>query len=948
MKKVISLFLVVLLTITLAACGGNDDPQDIIDDVLDCVADPSAEGCDEIIPDPTDDRTVEEILADAIIENWDGETTHLNTLLDALDFAESMELQAEFNFQALDSEDVEHIINVVLTDSYVFLPGDSILNRNVSMNIDGEMVDFTMIFEEVPTGVIIYLEISNLRDLLEEENSEANEVVTVLGVDTDWLKFSFNDTLVNMIEIEVMREILSQVFFSEMGLTVFYDLEDNIELDTGLTLADYNLDIGLIMDKLSSGDYSGFVTMFEGIDFDTLLFDLDGVILVPKLVEFLTENQTDLETEGFDVVNGIIYLEANGTEAYLGSLSETDITTFISILTAPDKMNVTMRNLEQQMPWQVISVLDLPIEDLETGALITWVSNNPTVITNAGVVTPHATEWRDVGFVATVTIGTEVDYFHWNITVPPLDAVGFGDEYYDDHYDDRDNDPIGDFLKDTVDFYDIILFIKDMKDNLLLVDFDALELESVDYIALKDAFYESETAYNAYIVTLTSTAPESAKILGTFNYVAKYFEENIFIVDVKYVIDNLDMFEKYITLDYYLDNDLVDISIDKTDVFAIETTMELAPDAFGSLLENVLVDVSVLLGGITEFEIPYIEHIYCPIGETCEELDGYDNTISRLNDLSHFEMVATYDPSSPSELVVKLDFTDLLDAIINIELFDNELLDRAIDELRSETPWRVISMINLPTSDVENEAIIIWTSDDPSLITSTGVVTPHATEWRGVNLTAVVTVGLETDTLYFYVEVPPLTETELGDEYYYYDNGNNGMDISSVIDLSFTVTVKENATVTIPTSTNDVNAIAEDFARFSLSMMAFDYLDRIGRYYSENPSELIIDLGETKSLEFYVDEFFVTHAFDSELSNVVLGGTLLNPELSIELVWLDGTDVFVAPLTFAELLVVVGPGTGGPATNAVFEYYINRVDDTNFNMTKLLFVYIFNDEYEED
>ena len=294
---------------------------------------------------------------------------------------------------------------------------------------------------------------------------------------------------------------------------------------------------------------------------------------------------------------------------------------------------------------------------------------------------------------------------------------------------------------------------------------------------------------------------------------------------------------------------------------------------------------------------------------------------------------------------MNIDFTDFLDAVINITWYDDELLDRATDKLERQMPWQVISVIDLPTADVDNNATIVWTSNDPAVITAAGVVTPHATEWRWVDLTAVVTVGSETETLYFGVNVPPADVTDQGDEYNdnWDDEGNGIFDLTSITDVSLTITVKDTATVTLPTVTEDLNAIAEDFARFSLSIIAHDYAYQISKHYIDNPTEFIADFGTTKSLSYYVDFLYMTPAFDDDLSEVVIGGTALIPTLSIELFWIDGNEVFDAPLTLAELALMFGENQDGPATNAIFQNYVDEVDEANFNMTKLLFVYIFND-----
>ena len=957
MKKIISLLLIALLMMTLAACGGGDDDPE---DILDCILNPEAEGCDDIIPgddDPLDDRSAEEILADAIIENWDGDVTHLDVLLDTMDFTNSMELVAEFNFEATDNDGVDHIINVVLTDSYLFLATGDVLHRHINLNIDGEFLEFTIIYEEVDTGVILYVEFSDIRTRLEQEEPEMGDILDVLGVDEDWLRFSFDDSLANLVEIEVMRELLADIFFNEMGLLFFYELEDEIETDTGLLLADYNLNIGLIMDTLAEGDYTLFATMLENIDLDTLLTDLDEAIFTPELVAFMQDKQVQLEGEGFDVVGSIAYLEANGTEAFITSLSTEDLDIFIYWLTTDDWRLVeeTVNNLYETMPWQVISAIDLPTEDLETGATITWVSYHPELITAEGVVTvPEMDMWDQwAGLEATVTVGEETRMAYFEVTVPPVNCEWCVDEYPDYHdYDDDDrNDPIGDYLKDTVELSDIILFIEALKDNLTLVDFTALELETVDHEALIEAIYDSQVVFDAYIVTLSATAPESAILLSSFSPIVGYLEEFVFLTDVRYAIDNLSMFDDYLTLDYYLDNSLLEVEIDKTATFAIETTVSLAPNAFGALFVNVLADTSDFLAGFTETDLPYVEYINCPVGELdCEEFPEYDRLLERFNLLSEMEMIATYDPSNLHEIEMEVNFTEFANAFINLPIYDDELLNRAVDKLYNDMPWQVVAVINLPTVDLENGATISWASDRPDLIDADGnVYPPGVDEWdQWVMLTATVTVGSEEEILYFSVTVPPINADWMGDEYNNYNDNNEGLDISNVTDLSLTITVRDNATILIPTTYEDVNAIAEDFARFSLNIMAFDYLERITEFYDDNPGLIGTDYGYTLPLDLFVDVFHLTPAFDGLLSTVYIGGSPEDPELIIDLYWMDGTQVFTSPLTFTELDALVGEGTGGPATNAIFQTYVNRVDGANFSMEKLIFVYIFNDSYDED
>ncbi len=172
-----------------------------------------------------------------------------------------------------------------------------------------------------------------------------------------------------------------------------------------------------------------------------------------------------------------------------------------------------------------------------------------------------------------------------------------------------------------------------------------------------------------------------------------------------------------------------------------------------------------------------------------------------------------------------------------------------------------------------------------------------------------------------------------------------------VIELSIKITVREGGTVTIPEDVSDINMIAEDVAKFSLVALVFDEFGNVLEYAEENPEEFALDFGERKYLGS-VDSFFdVGLAFDKNMSYIEMGGSIISPEYYIQLFWHDGTQVFTSPIGIIELVEeVFEPLLEGPMSNEIFLELVDMVDEENFNMTKLLFVYIFNetDEYIEE
>lgn len=768
MKKVLSLILMGLLVVTLAACG--DKTPEIPENILDCIEDPQAEGCQDLIPDPTDDRSAEEILADTILENWDGEMTHLTSLLDSMDFDDSMTVETEFSFSIIEDGETEYI-HVVLTDTTVEGTEGMILHRIIDLDFDGEELYTEIIFEEVATGVRVYLNVAPLKLLLVENgDQEAVDFLNVVGATEDWLMFKFDDSLDNMVELEVIKDILVSAFFEEMGETFFYDLQAELDLELMIDpLVDYGINLGMFFDYLVDAEYADAETMLETIDYETLIFDLDAAYLVPELVLVLTEFKTELDLELFDTDGHILSLQALGTQAWLDTLTEAEVLILADVLvdmnSEPGDMDLSMVLTEYYA-----GTLD--------HYLIMMVLEDP-----------------DFAYELSMMTG--------------LDEVAFTAAW------------------DTLDY-------------------EAFYLEEIDAEDLFNAIYEGQTAFDLYIIELALTVPETASILAAFSGVVAELEVFMYVVDdITYAFDNLSMFEEFFTLDYYLDNDLVTAELEISEDFAVITTLTLEPLAYAYLFQDVIEETVLYLDGFQSFELPYIQFINCPVGETCEPLPDYQELLQELAALEEIQFTVEYDPSNADEMITKIDFTDFIN--------------------------------HLATMDEE-------------------------------------------------------------------------VTMAPVVDLSIQITVSEVGTVTIPTAVSDVNMIAEDFAKFSLAMLAFEALEDVGDYYMANSSEFTLDFGDTRQLDTFEGYVNLSLAFDMNMSYVTVGGSVIAPDYLIQLFWHDGTPVFTSPLGLAELVAVVGPGTGGPATNVMFQTYVDKVVDANFNMTKLLFVYIFDEanNYEEE
>ena len=732
-------------------------------DPLVCTGDQVIE--DGVCVDPVVVKTPAELLAEAVVANWDGDLSHLELLMDSLDLETSMEFILEFNMEVTDfyDEDFEetHFINVVITDNYQYLETGTLMHRNMAMNLDDEVHFIDFMFEEVDTGVIVYMNIEDIKASLVTEGPEVLEYLNTLGATQNWLMFRFDDTLDNVIELEVMKSMVADIFFLQMGETFFYDLQGELDMELGVVLADYDINLGLLMDYLVDENYTAAETMLENIDYETLVFDLDAIHLVPELVMLLNEYKTELDFATFNTDARVAFLLANGTEAFLEDLTDAEIVILLDIL------------------------VDAPNMDPEA---------------------PDFSEMYEAYLVE------ELDHFIVMFMLDKTDVqMALGD----------------------IPGLNFTVFYNAMND----LDYDAFYLETIDVEALGDAIYAGQDAFDIYVIALNATAPETASILAAFSYTVYELEEFMVIIDdINYVFDNLYLFEDYLDIQYYLDNDMVVYDLEITDDFDIETTIMLQGNEASQLFIDLLDEVYWFLDDMESFEMPFLEHINCPVDELdCDPFPDYLPIIADLDEFGYIEIVALYNPLVHDEMSMVIDLTNFAQAL-----------------------------------------------------------------------------------------------NELGDE------------SGTINNISIKMIVKEVGSVTLPTETADVNQIAQDFAKVSLNFMTYDFVREALEYYADNqayyqlhPTELL----GNHALDTY-DNMTPSYAFDSNMSYITVGGSLLNPTISCTLYWADGTLVFTEPITLDYLDDMMLDGIPSAAD---YQTLLSKVDDDNWNMSKMIIVFLFSD-----
>lgn len=906
-----------------------------------------------------------EVLANMIVDNWDGSLQFLGLMMAGMDFSEAMTMTFELEFEVTEDIDEIHYFDAVVTDRYLYAATGDIMHRTIDLDIDGEMqLSLGMIYEEVDTGVHLYIEYRPILDFIAQFDSVTVDTMGYAGLDDQWALFQIDDSLQNIVEVEVVKDMLVSLFFQQMGDSFFDDAQLELEGAIGFDLNQYGVDFDAFIDLLIAEDIAAAQLMLEGIQLDAIVLHLDHMLVAWQLHALLQSHATELANAGFDVTKLALLdtatenpttmeMEVNepidptkGTVVFFQSLTQVELDLLVDIVIKPIiEMMVTEQFALDVDPIAMNLDFEAMLNEYGSYLATNWpYESGPFVLADelAELQTLGAYEyWKTLTYTERETIWWAIDYHFtgyeyyryelidtldeliWQeadlmdfLTMhqTALDAIGFntaakiaaletegiivflGDtltpadiELVMDAYvypiiegliQAVQTDEVPEYLITTIlndphvvaalgmmaptdgmDPYDF-LDIDNLTANLTAVDFDQLALEVVDMELLFQAIYQGPVAYDAYLLTLETSAPNAALILSLFApAIAEAQPYMVIVDDFTYAIDGLSIFDHYLDPAYWLTDTEMDLDLAVTEEFYVQTEMHMTPAMYQILLQDILDDVYGYLSGFQMLPLPWDENWVCidPMDETCETLPIAD-MLAQLNQMGDMGILLTFDPTDPSWMNMELDATAFLDVVVQ-----------------------------------QSNA---WMLEDP----------------------------------------------------YYVADPNNDI-LTGVNAAIIRVTMEEGGTIVMPdeTDVDDLNDLAQDFGKFAVVMTARDYIRELYWHYEYNTSELL-DLMASGNTTFALDEFYfldVSMAFDPALSTIamtVVDADPFNPMVSFELTlyWIDGTTALNGTLDMSDFEMVFDIDNN-LIDAAAYQTMLSYVDDTNYNMTKLFLLFVLQE-----
>lgn len=916
MKKLFVFLLASVVVLSLSACDyieGIDD--EVIDKIVDCVENPEDESCqdlvDEII-DPEDDRTIEEIAIDTIIEAYEAnpDLTFLSVALQQLDFTSAVGEITELSLEVVDSEGI-HTLQYRIEDKMMDLDGLPVVQRKLLMDVDGEIVlDQEVFYETIETGVRVYVKL----DMYLPEMEDADlEMLEVLGFDQPYAMFEFSDSLENVIEVEVMKDILLTAYFNEVGEDVFVELQNELEIALQLDLDEYNINLDLFFDTLVvEEDEEAFNELIDAVLIEDLQFDLDQMFVVPELIALL--NQFDEIDGTVDGVVGTTIIIAvaeadlleNGSEAFLNSLTEEQQIDF--------RENVLLPYMQSQ--YAVMFEEDfIDVDSLQTDLDAFLLDNEADLLMYGIDAATLSAELNEVGIVEFMVNLDEM-------TLMSLENVAWFADYY--MY------PYGDFAPNQ---------------ELLDECADLAELED-DIVSFLTAHYDLLVAAGLDVDAML----EEIDTMGAVYFVNNISEEDVSVIIEAIVTPIMESYEAFIESDEKIEEiiemifsnpevEMALMEIPGLDAAAL-TDAFLALDADALALE--MIDAAELVqavrGGQMSFDAfldanedsaPYAVSLLRPFSMSVMYLEAYQPFVDEieyaLTNLDTFSKYLEPDYYMNDDMIVT-DLTRTEDSTLHVELdMPSSSLIQVLDDFTADLNDYLsgFSMVSLQTNNANLECISDFCMID----------FPYTEIHTMLDSVNVPSVELEYDPVYMNQMEMSIDLTELASTLSVLLNTPvdgemyNPEDMVMITSLLVNVTMTNDVSIELPTEYNDTNELIVEAAKLTLIEEAKELLNAVAEYDAFYMSAVE---GERPLSDFDYD-VSLNPVFDAELSTVTFDGS----DYELDLVWVDGTDVFGQTVDLLDLSLEMN-------SNENYLSLVGLVEEDNYNVTKL-FMYYFMD-----
>lgn len=178
-----------------------------------------------------------------------------------------------------------------------------------------------------------------------------------------------------------------------------------------------------------------------------------------------------------------------------------------------------------------------------------------------------------------------------------------------------------------------------------------------------------------------------------------------------YFLDQIQVFEQYLSLEYYMNQEGMTTDLDVNEEGAVVMRMTMASDFYRTVLTELAGDVQTFMMGLEEVEVPDID-----------SMPEFEQFLMILDGLQPMQLDAVYDPANPTQLAFRLDLTTFVNTLALLAGMPS--LEPPVNQLTIDVVVRDGAEVVLPDNATDmNEVVrdvakvlfvqeVLWTLDD--------------------------------------------------------------------------------------------------------------------------------------------------------------------------------------------------------------------------------------------
>ncbi|MFW5838796.1 MAG: hypothetical protein ACOCU1_02535, partial [Bacillota bacterium] len=314
----------------------------------------------------------EEAAALALTELYEGDLTFLADRMETMDLATMHEIETVLSVEYDDefSEETETVV-IDLTERYIEYAEGVLIQQEQVFTENGETIaTLSMITDYEGDSMTIYVDITDVYDQLVDMVD--TEFLDAFDIESGWVKFTFSDSMTNMLEVELFGDFLHAVVVAQdPTLEDLESIEDDFVAMLGVDKASANIELQLLFDTLFTFDLNAIMAHIFDINVDLLIDGGIENVIEPDLLSMMETYETELKDAGIPYDTYYDTLSNDGLFELLETMTASDAVIvggylgipYLDVLVEEYDSSMTLAENAQAV---IVAILPSMQEDIET------------------------------------------------------------------------------------------------------------------------------------------------------------------------------------------------------------------------------------------------------------------------------------------------------------------------------------------------------------------------------------------------------------------------------------------------------------------------------------------------------------------------------------------------------------------------------------------------------